>query len=585
VAHLDPDNYARVQGDDGNTYLQYTPPEELRRKHEELSKPMAAQMLLITLPYEFRRLIDQHEPLGSDALDRVWSQAQEVAAMDSSVGNEVATPADILAGAAAVITLLGGAWRAAHQDHAIWARTIILQVIEESPGGFSDGSALTTDRSAFAADAICQLWSESPDDPDVRKAVARVVLHGPADHVGTVASAAARLRSRWPDDHKRLLRAILQRAALGARLRAAEERAAWASDHEDADENSPNADAAVLREELAAVERGLEEGTLDPSVPGLDEIAPMRPLPEHAAFRRDRRLIPDRTIHDGFVIAAFRGIPDPESAESEWLNIWERAVRETLSPLRQSDDEPSEEPEKHSDAWDHYLLERVAGIVASLESLEAAERLWGPIIELGASAESWVSWFARDWARYALYPAADTHVLDTWVAMIDHALASPRWAGEGGVTYLAHKTGELWRSLLGFNHYSGDVWVEALRPRLRTLESRLAAWAKDHLLNVDNVKAFAYVLAKPAAADIVLQQLIWLNEAAEADDRFWGWGGRREGPDDATLSLLAHLWEHARERLRQNASAFGAFRGLLEHLVSRQYPPALELAERVGAMA
>ncbi len=583
VAQLDLDNYATVEGDDGNTYIQYTPPEELRRKHEALIEPMAGHTLLITLPYEFRRLVDSQEPLDSDALDRIFSQAQQVAAMDRDAGNEVATPADVIAGAAAVITLLGRPWRAAHPDHAQWARVVILQAIEESPRGFSDGSSLKTDRSAFAADAVCQLWSESPNDPDVRKAVARLVLHGPSDHVGTVASAAARLRSQWPEDHKRLLRAILQRAALGARLREAEERTRWATDGKDEDENSPNSDASVLRKELAAVERGLQVGTLDPSVPGLDEIAPLHPIPERAALGRDRRLIPERTIHDGFLIAAFRGMPDPGSADSEWLDIWERAVRETLSPLRQPDDEPSEEPEKHSDAWDHYLLERVAGVIAGLNDLEAKARLWRPIIELGASAESWVSWFARDWARYALYPAADTHVLDTWVAMIDHALASPRWAGDGGVTYLAHKTGELWRSLLGFNHYSGDVWGEALRPRLRTLESRLAAWAKDHLLNVDNVKALAYILAKPAAADIVLQGLIWLHEA-EADDRFWGWGGRREGPDDAILSLLSHVWEHVRERLRRNTSAFGAFRGLLEHLVSRQYPPALELADRVGAM-
>lgn len=98
------------------------------------------------------------------------------------------------------------------------------------------------------------------------------------------------------------------------------------------------------------------------------------------------------------------------------------------------------------------------------------------------------------------------------------------------MTYLAQKTGELWRLLLGFNHYSGDVWGEALRPRLRTLESRLAAWAKDHLLNVDNIKAFAYVLTKPAAADIVLQGLIWLHEAAEVRRSVLGVGWAKRRP-------------------------------------------------------
>jgi hypothetical protein len=144
----------------------------------------------------------------------------------------------------------------------------------------------------------------------------------------------------------------------------------------------------------------------------------------------------------------------------------------------------------------------------------------------------------------------------------------------------------LWRSLLGFNRHSdAEVWTEALRPRLRGLESRLASWARDHLFNVVNVEAFAYVLAKPAAADIVLPGLGWLHDAAVANERFWGWGGQKGRADDAILSLLAHVWEHAREPVRRDESAFSAFRGLLESLVSRQFPPALELADRVGAMS
>lgn len=583
VTQLSLDNYTQVRGDDGNIYVQYAPPEELRSKYAQDAEQGSLHLLLMTLPMQLRQMLEQGVLLDSDALDQLWSQVEKVAVLGPDKGNELAAPANVLAGAAAVITLLGGEWRVAYPDRARWARTVILQAISESAAGAADGSVMKWDRYAFAVDAVHVIWSESPDDPEVWRAVARLALHGPPEHVGTLAGGVAQLRGQWPEDHKRLLRAILLRAGLDARLHEAEHRVKWVRE-EGKDRTQWENEITTLREKLASVERDLVERTLDASVPGLEEIAPLRPLPEHKPHRPDGRVIADRKVNDTLLIAAFRGIPNPEGDEqSAWLDVWETVICDALSPLRQQDDERCEEPDRHPDSWDYYLMERAAAVVATLADVDSGRRLWHPIIELGASAESWVSWFAREWTRYALHPTAADHVLDTWTAMIDEALISPRWAAGGGITYLAHETGELWRALWGFTHTSDDVWSEDLRPRVRGLESRLAAWAKDHLFNIDNVRVFAHILAQPAAADIVLPGLGWLHDSAKtAGDRFWGRAGRKGEADDMVLSLLIHVWEHAREPLRQDAAAFGAFRGLLERLVSRQYPPAFELADRVG---
>ena len=579
VAQLDRGNYALIEADGGTRYLQFTPPEDLQRRFQERSEPVAAQMRLITLPYEFRRMIDQKEAVTHDALDRVWEHAQEAADMDPNVEIAGTTPFDVVVGAAALITTRGESWREAHPDKAQWARSIILQSVDEPTDDHFRDSALRTSRSPFAADALCQLWAEAPDDAELRTAVARLVLHGPADAAGTLARSVARSSPPRSDDHKRLLNAILQRAALGARLRDAEQRRAWAAP----DEVETDADAAALRDRLDDIERRLVLGVGEASIPGLDEIAPVAPTTMHRVQHGNRRVVASRMIDDRLVIAAFQGIPSPKSTDSEWLPIWERALRETLAPLRQRDEERCEEPDHHPDEWDRYLLDRVSGIIADLKDAKTAERLWQPIIDLGASAEEWVSWFARDWTTYALHSEAESYVCDVWMAMIDHALGSARWAADGGVTYLAHETGELWRALLGFNRHSNDVWSEALRPRVRVLAPRMEAWARDHLLNLNNSKAFAYILTTPAASDILLRGLTWIHNASKSSDRFWGRPGERAGPDDAVLTVLAHAWTHARDSLRRDEAAFGAFRGLLEHLVSRQHPPALELADRVGA--
>ncbi|HEY4592142.1 MAG TPA: hypothetical protein VIJ61_07020, partial [Thermoanaerobaculia bacterium] len=224
------------------------------------------------------------------------------------------------------------------------------------------------------------------------------------------------------------------------------------------------------------------------------------------------------------------------------------------------------------------------GVVAVIENPITARRLWQPIIDLGAAASKWVSHFARHWLPYALDRNAQGWVVNSWIAMIDAALANPHWNTGDGYTINSRQTGELWRALLGLSNFGADVWTDELRPRLRLLRSRLAKWAESHLANPDNVRAFARFLKFPAASELAFEGLTWLDrESQSSGSRFWGRKGQSGLADDAVFSLLAHAWGVSREELRRDESAFKAFRNLLQILVSRQYSPALELADRVGS--
>jgi hypothetical protein len=167
--------------------------------------------------------------------------------------------------------------------------------------------------------------------------------------------------------------------------------------------------------------------------------------------------------------------------------------------------------------------------------------------------------------------------------MIDAALANPLW-NEEGHTINSQQTSELWRALLGLSNFGADVWTDELRPRVRLLRSRLTKWAESHLTNPYNVRAFARFLTLPAASELTFEGLIWLErESQSSGSRFWGRKGQSGLTDGAIFSLLAHVWGIAREALRRDELAFKAFRNLLQILVSRQYSPALELADRVGS--
>jgi len=341
---------------------------------------------------------------------------------------------------------------------------------------------------------------------------------------------------------------------------------------------------------LEAVESAFVEQTLKAAVPSLEEVAPLQPHGEQRATRRPhRRRARYRFIEESLLTAAYRGVPNTGADKDLWLPVWERIVLETVEPLVPLDNKQTEDLDDLEDLpglWGQYIMARIADVVAATEDSAVARRLWQPIIDLGATASQWVSLFVRCWTAYALFRDARELVIELWMSMIDTALANPRWIAGEGYTAESHRSGELWRALFGFGSFGADVWTKELHPRVWLLRSRLATWTKSHLANPDNVRALAQFLTYPAAADLVLEGVIWLDSAFQRfGDRFWGTRSESNRAEDAVLSLLAHVWLAAQDALRRNEPAFKAFRNLLQALVSRQHAAALELADRVGSPA
>lgn len=582
AAQLDPENYRVVQGDDETTY-QYVPPPDLRRKHPEAEEEETVAQTLITLPVQCRSLLGSDGPVEAESLDVLWEHAQRLEELDPAAGPEMAPPANSLAAIAAVLTLRGGGWLRTYPDRAQWARKVLLQAAREDRTNEDFGIATQWDRQSFASEAIPTIWADRPQESEIREAVAQLACHGSPSVIGPLVLGVARIRERMPDDHKRLVRAVLLRTGIMPRLRTADQNC-YFSAGEDKEVDWRRV-AEKTRTELATVGRELRDGTLVARIPTLEEVAPASSRSrERLAANGGRRATAERSIDENLAAAAYQGVPIPQPGELEpWLGVWTAIAHDLTTPLAQPDDEPSKEPDRIPGVLDRYLLERLGDSVWSVGDPELARLLWQPIIELGASAPEWVSIFARHWTRYTLHPSADDSVVTSWTAMIDDALESNRWAGGSRGTAAAYDTGKLWRALLGFDHGTPEIWSEELRPRFRRLKRRLETWARAHLSDPDNACGFAHVLTLPAAADLRVDGTAWLHEALiGAGDSFWKWPCRVDATEDAILSLLDHVWSTQRTEFRSSARLSGAFRSLLETLVSRQNRGALELAERVA---
>ncbi len=580
VSQLDSGNYSESEGENGVIHLSYRPPQELEQKYP---MPDLSGLVLLSLTMQCRQILDGEALLAPGMLNKLWESVQRLSEMGSV--DDMLQPEDGLAGIAAVVVQYGGEWVSEHPDRAEWARcTLLAAALEELVDEGAAATVVSCNRLAFAVAAIPSLWADNLGDTSVRSVVARLVLDTAPKLVETFTQGAAAVQGRLGEDLARLIRVVLMRAELQYRIQQSKHEAikteGWGEGElvEDV--------VRVFRNEMDALRAAFVAGTITATVPSLDEIAPLVSLAEHVADRpRRRRPVSYRPIEESLLVAAYRGVPIPRGGETFWLPVWERIVLDTVRPLIPDNEEADDLEEEDSKEWREFFGARIADAVATIEDPSAGQKLWQPIISLGASASRWVTSFVRRWTDYALYPDAREPVVESWMAMIDAALSNPYWKAGKGFRSYSHRVGELWRVLLGMDRFDAAVWLHKLQPRVGLLRTRLAKWAESHLANSDNTCAFARFLEQPAAAELSFDGLIWLDrEAQKLGDSFWGRKGQRDLADSAVFSLLVHVWGPNREMLRRNEIAFSAFRNLLQTLVSRQHAPALELADRVGSV-
>jgi hypothetical protein len=174
-------------------------------------------------------------------------------------------------------------------------------------------------------------------------------------------------------------------------------------------------------------------------------------------------------------------------------------------------------------------------------------------------------------------PASEAFIRE-WRAMLEFAFASPKWNFDSAKRWF--KLDELWCTLMGFDWTSRDVWTVSQKPVVKHMYGLYECWADRHLHRPRCARAFIAFLTQPAAEEILLGGLAWLERGArQAGNWFWNEYGLQE----ALVSLLDVCWRSYKGRLRQQEAAFGAFKMLLKKLADFQHPVALEIQQRVAS--
>lgn len=563
AARMDPANWVERTHERGFTYWEFEAPRELREEGELAAEETNQHGFWLMMPMQCRQILAGEIELQEANLEEFWNGVQSRLSLTppEDVTNEgVISGEDAQCGVAAVLVIQYRQWLHEHPERELWCLDKMLEAVTaprqrqwfDAPQG---GTAWSWD--AFCADALPILWAESPEEPLLRQAIARLALH---IHYATIArlfAATATLRATLGDDFGRL-----QHLAIHiARFRVAVEVA-----HDDAEERERA--FATLRTYL---DRFID-GTLDPNVPAWAQLA----VPSDRPARRRWT-----ELDTSFLQAAYAWMPlfaearNPQE-RSAWITHWQESVKTLVERLEQNIDPRDGEVDGTPYESEYELLRALPARIIDMEPDEA-RMMWEPILALGEVAHYWVDSFLDAWFMTGLQMSdpSDAFVRE-WESMLDYAEQSEAWTSAGGAR--RHRTA-LQRALMGLGGYGLDLWSGQHTATVERMTPRYERWAQASLQRREDAVRFCQFLHRPAAETLLADGLRWLA-AADTPTAQWD---RDDGYERAAGELLDHIARDQRDLPRSDTPAGDSYRLLLKRLVDRQVPVALELQSRMAS--
>lgn len=275
----------------------------------------------------------------------------------------------------------------------------------------------------------------------------------------------------------------------------------------------------------------------------------------------------------------FDGLPPLTEARDEqerqqWIAFWKEALNCVLWMLGNRDEEIKEFHETPGE-FEGWVFDNIVPVILQLHPSEDRQMFWKPILDLGTPAHHWIEDFLLGWFLYGLDPGQNESVfIQVWKKMLDFAFISPKWAynPQRG----SHELDDLWYRLMGIDRNFLHLWNEEKTTTVTQMRTYYERWAQLHLFHGYNTSAFLKFLQTPAAQNIRLDGLIWIDLAVFQMDREFQY----EEPD-RLAGLLTFCWQNHQIALRQHSGYWTAFKNLLARLVRQGDNRVFALSKRI----
>ena len=602
VAAFDRKNWKETKLSSNKGAWQYFPPKPLREEAEATLVEIREKQKILCFPAHCRRLLDKEISLKDSEVESFWQQVKKLGELphDKYDRDILTMTIDGVAGGIAVLLKHRYECLEVHPNYRNWCIKQLVNIIKHPPPREQFDIPTTAGNiywDSFISEVAPILWSEEPDSKQWRELIAELVCLRHYNSMSLLMKSSYQLRSKLGNSFFQLVNLVLLHATIGNQLRR----------YFEPDTKESNKEYKKKAKQIRACKKRFVNGTLsyDVSTWALDLINKTELIsfqPRRGGIRIRPKGI-DSNLHENdlqhiyrkrpnvdllLISSSFKDIFSIEDAKdvSEqivWLQFWEQALNCRLAFIRCFDekgdvlnvDEYEAEP-----CWmsDDELLPQIAKFVVRLKNSEDASRLWKPIMELGPSAHYFIEYFLSWFFLFGFGKDYDEGFITVWKDILEYFNSSKLWY-LNKTTMQGHHIYEVWQYLLGINPRVHFSYNERHQKTIKEMADYYQQWAKDNLaLDTYATMYFSELLRKPVANLIRLEAIIWIKDAANKASEWW-W--KEEGLLGSLAELLSISWEEHKMELAKNKNIDMGFKELLQLLVNKQHPVAIDLQARL----
>ena len=593
---FDIENWERGEHPEYGKFWRFQAPKDFLEQLVKERPQFLKQQTLFLFPSQCRQRLSENKALEEDELEEFWESLQRLERFtDEELENfsrqlhdrresglELDDPdagirqlRNSLCAGVTVLIHLHREWLREHPEKEEWCvRTLVDTILSPPSPSPLDNEVSVFDMNwdNFCAYAIPILWVEEPESELWRRLIVRLVTHAHYLTPQILFLQTVKYRRQLGDDFLRLQHLILRWAW-----------ARWHFRHPVPMEKKRGRKKRHVKvsKKFDAVVQKFIKGSLATKLPSWVMLATAErslsmPFSKKLHFQQDPGI--DLTL----IRHAFDAMPALEKAQgsSERFRIitfWKEALQCVLRLLGNGDDEIEEFDHTPGD-FESWVFDKIAQLLLQFQATENPQDFWMPIFNLGVPAHDWIGFFLRDWIYYGLtFTQHKGKFIEVWKAMLDFAFSSPKW--DNKLKKGNHYLDELWYLLMGLGGNYLNLWNEEKATLVTEMRDYYERWAPLHLFQGHRTSTFIAFLQNPAAKDICLDGLLWLERAAnetESDFKY---------EQGSLVELLTFYWQEHQSALRQHPGYWSAFDNILNRLVRQGNTQALALSERVATEA
>ena len=595
VERLNPPNYHLEKGADGNEYLVFEWPEELRERTEQEAAAAGQQVQFLSFPFRCRGILDGKAELAAAELGGFWMELTWIAALSPEDYADdpvfASRQRDAVCGGAAILVCRHREWLLANPERERWCLAQLVGAVENHLArDLFDvpNSAGEHHWDVFVGEAGVGLLAEDRNDETARRLVATGVMG--FHYSATRQTVQCAFRSRHlgvPFEQVHGL--VLAWAAVRRRVARSEQLEIDAGRWQG---RKSRLFEAFVQDRLPSFSRQLERLNRW-GAKALDRIHRKRYSadglgmpPAHDSRQPAPRQLPREapSVDVSVLTAAFAWLDLLDLGLAADRNLLLAAARDLLKLILQGLPQVTEgsdaEIERPQYECDHWVLGQVARAIAVADRPEDRMSLWQPILEMGKPGHGWIQYFFWEWFTEGVKAAQSPECfVSRWREMIEYALRHLRWNPGGAGWYNLR---DMVREMLGFHFGMSTVadderYAIAVGGMREVFATAAAKWFDAG----DIADGFALFVVCPAAGRLLKPSICWLHDACKKFTDYHDWEVR--DVEEHLVAALTACWERHAADVATDEDLRTAFLGLANLLSARGCHAALVLRDRVLA--